>query len=43
MSQPNPLCVGIDIFEATLDIAASGDIVQFTVSNNSDGFKALLP
>ncbi|MGL4857737.1 IS110 family transposase [Plesiomonas sp.] len=38
MSQPNPLCVGIDVSKATLDIAASSDIEQFTVSNNDDGF-----
>ncbi|SAV43512.1 transposase-like protein [Klebsiella quasipneumoniae] len=38
MSQPNPLCVGIDVSKATLDIAASSDVAQFTVSNDSDGF-----
>lgn len=38
MSQPNPLCVGIDVSKATLDIAASSYIEQFTVSNNDDGF-----
>lgn len=42
MSQPNPLCVGIDISKATLDIAASSDIAQFTVSNDSDGFDAII-
>lgn len=38
MSQPNPLCVGIDVSKASLDIAANGDFTQFTVSNDSDGF-----
>lgn len=42
MSQPNPLCVGIDVSKATLDIAASSDIAQFTVSNDSDGFEAII-
>lgn len=42
MSQPNPLCVGIDVSKATLDIAASCDIAQFTVSNDSDGFEAII-
>ena len=42
MSQPNPLCVGIDVSKATLDIAASSDIAQFTVSNDSDGFDAII-
>lgn len=42
MSQPNPLCVGIDVSKATLDIAAGSDIEQFTVSNSSDGFDAII-
>lgn len=42
MSQPNQLCVGIDVSKATLDIAASSDIAQFTVSNDSDGFDTIL-
>ncbi|EAT1859363.1 IS110 family transposase [Salmonella enterica] len=42
MSQPNPLCVGVDISKATLDIAANSDIAQFTVSNDSDGFDAII-
>ena len=41
MSQPNPLCVGIDVSKATLDIAASSDVAQFTVSNDSDSFNAI--
>ncbi|BAE74756.1 transposase [Sodalis glossinidius str. 'morsitans'] len=41
MSLPNPLFVEIDVSKATLDIAASSDIAQFTVSNNSDGFDAI--
>lgn len=42
MSQPNPLCLGIDVSKATLDIAASSDIAQFTVGNDSDGFDAII-
>lgn len=42
MSRPNPLCVGIDVSKATLDIAASSDIAQFTVSNDSDGFESII-
>lgn len=42
MSLPNPLCVGIDVSKATLDIAASTDITQFTVSNDSAGFDAII-
>ncbi|EEX6977478.1 TPA: IS110 family transposase, partial [Escherichia coli] len=42
MSLPNPLCVGIDVSKATLDIAASTDITPFTVSNDYDGFDAII-
>lgn len=42
MSQPSPLCVGIDVSKATLDIAASSDIPQFTVSNDHDGFELII-
>lgn len=42
MSLPNPLCVGIDVSKATLDIAASSDIAQFTVSNDSGGFDTII-
>lgn len=42
MSQPNPLCVGIDVSKATLDIAANCDVTQCTVSNDSDGFDAII-
>lgn len=42
MSQPNSLCVGIDVSKATLDIAASSDIAQVTVSNDSDGFDSII-
>ncbi|CAD5751647.1 transposase [Escherichia coli] len=38
MRLPNPLCVGIDVSKATLDIAATAEIEQFTTSNDSDGF-----
>lgn len=30
MRLPNPLCVGIDVSKATLDIAATAEIEQFT-------------
>lgn len=42
MSQPNPLCVGIDVSKVTLDIAASCEIKQFTVSNDSNGFDNII-
>ncbi|MEX0446710.1 IS110 family transposase [Xenorhabdus sp. SGI246] len=42
MSLPNSLCVGIDVSKATLDIAASHEFAQFTASNDSDGFDAIL-
>ncbi|EDS1445367.1 hypothetical protein J7W50_004290 [Salmonella enterica] len=38
MSQPNPLCVGIDVSEATLGITATNEVVQFTFRNDTDGF-----
>ncbi|CRL46073.1 hypothetical protein SGGMMB4_04356 [Sodalis glossinidius str. 'morsitans'] len=41
MSLPNPLFVGVNVSKSTLDIAASSDIAQFTVSNDSDGFDAI--
>ncbi|MHA4830384.1 Transposase [compost metagenome] len=42
MSQPGPLCVGIDVSKATLDIAANSDITPFTASNDTDGFDAII-
>ncbi|EBH2659022.1 IS110 family transposase [Salmonella enterica subsp. enterica serovar Uzaramo] len=42
MSQPNPLCVGIDVSKATLDIAASNAIEQFSVANDADGFDSII-
>lgn len=42
MSLPNPLCVGIDVSKATLDIAASSEIKPFSVSNDADGFDAII-
>jgi len=42
MSLPNPLCVGIDVSKASLDIAASSDIKQFTAGNDSDGFDEII-
>lgn len=42
MRLPNPLCVGIDVSKATLDIAATAEIEQFTTSNDSDGFDEIV-
>ncbi|HAV9203730.1 TPA: IS110 family transposase, partial [Escherichia coli] len=42
MRLPNPLCVGIDVSKATLDIAATAEIEQFTTSNDSDGFDEII-
>ncbi|CAD5879902.1 transposase [Escherichia coli] len=42
MRLPNPLCVGIDVSKATLDIAATAEIEQFTPGNDSDGFDELI-
>ena len=39
MSQPNQLCVGIDVSKTTLDIAtANNEFSQFTSCNDTDGF-----
>ncbi|EGI16316.1 transposase [Escherichia coli M605] len=37
MSLPNPLCVGIDVSKAILDIAAISEFAPFTMSNDADG------
>lgn len=42
MSQPNPLCVGINVSKVTLDIAFNSDIAQFTVSNDYGGFDTII-
>lgn len=42
MSLPGPLCVGIDVSKATLDIAASYAIEQFSVANDADGFDSII-
>lgn len=42
MSQPNQLCVGIDVSKATLDIAANSTIEQFSVGNDGDGFDTII-
>ncbi|RAX07468.1 IS110 family transposase [Photorhabdus bodei] len=42
MSQPSPLCVGIDVSKASLDIAASTTISAFTISNDPDGFDVIV-
>ncbi|WFQ78859.1 IS110 family transposase [Xenorhabdus sp. SF857] len=42
MSQPNPLCVGIDVSKASLDIAVSTGVEAFTASNDPDGFDAIV-
>lgn len=42
MSQPHPLCVGIDVSKATLEIAASNAIELFSVGNDGDGFDTII-
>ncbi|EEU9199846.1 transposase, partial [Escherichia coli] len=43
MSQPNPLCVGIDVSKTTLDIAtANNEFAQFTAGNDTDGFELII-
>lgn len=42
MSLPSPLCVGIDVSKATLDLAASSAIEQFSVCNDADGFDLII-
>ncbi|EKT0983943.1 IS110 family transposase [Salmonella enterica] len=42
MSLPGPLCVGIDVSKATLDIAASYAIEQFSVASDADGFDSII-
>ncbi|EIQ0901767.1 IS110 family transposase [Escherichia coli] len=42
MSLPNPLCVGIDVSKATLDIATTSEFAQFTTGNDADGFDAII-
>ncbi len=42
MKLPNPLCVGIDVSKATLDIAASRDIEPCSVGNGDDGFDVII-
>jgi len=42
MSLPNPICVGIDVSKATLDVSIGTNISPFTVSNDTDGFDAII-
>lgn len=42
MSQPSPVCVGIDVSKASLDVAASSGIEQFKTGNDLDGFDAII-
>ncbi|GCW49032.1 transposase [Escherichia coli] len=42
MSLPNPLCVGIDVSKAILDIATTSEFAQFTTGNDADGFDAIV-
>lgn len=42
MSLPNPVCVGIDVSKAMLEIASCGEFPQFTAGNDSDGFDAII-
>ncbi len=41
MSQPDLQCIGIDVAKATLDVAATDEIIPFTVSNDTEGFKII--
>ncbi|PHM73652.1 IS110 family transposase [Xenorhabdus cabanillasii] len=42
MSQPNPLCVGIDVSKASLDIAVNRSVESFTASNDINGFDTIV-
>lgn len=42
MSLPNSVCVGIDVSKATLDVAIGTVHPAFTVSNDLDGFDAII-
>lgn len=42
MSLPSPLCVGIDVSKATLDIAVNSVVEQFCVSNDAGGFDSII-
>ncbi|EDW2055616.1 IS110 family transposase [Salmonella enterica subsp. enterica] len=42
MSLPGPLCAGIDVSKATLDIAASSAIEPFSVANDTGGFDSIM-
>jgi len=42
MSLPNPLCVGIDVSKASLDIAFNSELPQFTADNDPDGFDSII-
>ncbi len=37
MSQPNPLCVGIDVSKTFLDVSIGTVMPPFTTSNDIDG------
>lgn len=41
MSQPDLQCIGIDVAKATLDVAATDEIIPFTVSNDTAGFEVI--
>lgn len=41
MSQPDLQCIGIDVAKATLDVAATDEIIPFTVSNDTAGFEII--
>ena len=42
MSQPNQICVGIDVAKGTLDICAGAGNTSFTVVNGTDGFEQII-
>ncbi|MDR2225963.1 MAG: hypothetical protein LBE52_08215 [Providencia sp.] len=42
MSKPNQLCIKIDVSKALLGISAFSDIKPFSVTNDADGFRAII-
>lgn len=42
MSQPNPICVGIDISKSSLDISLGDDIPAFSTGNDDIGFSEII-
>lgn len=42
MSQPNQICVGIDVAKGTLDVCIGAGNTSFTVVNGTDGFEQII-